>query len=100
MPSEAKHEVERASLPPFIPQCPKEFESQAPGKEGTITAGVPFGMHSIVQFLVKNGYRVLLAAVFANQVGLPGTGNFGIRRAMATKRPAACMWAVELPVCG
>jgi hypothetical protein len=28
-------------------------------------------MHSIVQFLVKNGYRVLFAAVFANQVGLP-----------------------------
>jgi membrane protein DedA with SNARE-associated domain/rhodanese-related sulfurtransferase len=28
-------------------------------------------MHSIVQFLVKNGYPVLFAAVFANQVGLP-----------------------------
>jgi membrane protein DedA with SNARE-associated domain/rhodanese-related sulfurtransferase len=28
-------------------------------------------MHSIVQFLLKNGYPVLFAAVFANQVGLP-----------------------------
>jgi membrane protein DedA with SNARE-associated domain/rhodanese-related sulfurtransferase len=28
-------------------------------------------MHSIVQFLVNNGYSVLFAAVFANQVGLP-----------------------------
>jgi membrane protein DedA with SNARE-associated domain/rhodanese-related sulfurtransferase len=28
-------------------------------------------MHAVVQFLVKNGYPVLFAAVFANQVGLP-----------------------------
>jgi len=31
-------------------------------------------MHSIVQFLVKNGYPVLFVGVFANQVGLPVPG--------------------------
>ena len=36
--------------------------------------GADFGMNAIVQFVVKHGYSILFAAVFAHQIGLPIPG--------------------------
>ena len=44
-----------------------------PQFEGSLLEPI-IAMHSVVQFVVKHGYSVLFAAVFARQIGLPVPG--------------------------
>lgn len=68
------------SLPEYFQRLPRRLVWQAKclhflcGTHATLSAQDPNLMNAIVQFIVKHGYSILFAVVFAHQLGLPAPG--------------------------